>query len=174
MSNTSITSTVAALNTTSLPAFVTTTNLSNETSTIYQETPEEEIRNFWIGLILAVTSACFTGSSFILKKKGLLNVSNRQGQRAGMTGWFWHLIPPPPSTYRDICPDQADVYLSIRPSLFVSDFKHINPWIDYQMTWHKCSPRWDNVQSASQSTSAQGQSRTLDSEVIQQYFVSTQ
>jgi len=77
-----ITSTISPLNST-LSEFYSTTNFSNETTTAYIETEAEELRNFWIGLILSVTSACFTGSSFILKKKGLLNVSSRrQGQRA--------------------------------------------------------------------------------------------
>lgn len=60
----------------------TTENLT--TTTLWTHVPREEaVREFWIGFFLAVTSACFTGSSFILKKKGLLNVTNRQGARAG-------------------------------------------------------------------------------------------
>ena len=60
-------------------------NDTNLTTDGYRpETPEEALRDFWIGLCLAVTSAVFTGSSFILKKKGLLNVSKRSATRAGM------------------------------------------------------------------------------------------
>lgn len=71
-------------------------NITNVTTDGYRpETPEEALRDFWIGLALAVTSAVFTGSSFILKKKGLLNVSKRQATRAGAGGftylkeWLW-------------------------------------------------------------------------------------
>jgi hypothetical protein len=59
----------------------TTENIS--TTTLWTHMPREEaLREFWIGLALAITSACFTGSSFILKKKGLLNASQK-GSRAG-------------------------------------------------------------------------------------------
>ncbi|KAH3838730.1 hypothetical protein DPMN_112144 [Dreissena polymorpha] len=79
--------------TTSFPS--TTVNVSDNTTLWTKQTPEEAIQNFWIGLALAVTSACFTGSSFILKKKGLLNASRAQGTRAGDGGfaylkqWLW-------------------------------------------------------------------------------------
>ncbi len=33
-------------------------------------------RDFWIGLTLAILSSFFIGSSFILKKKGLIKLSN--------------------------------------------------------------------------------------------------
>lgn len=78
--------------------FINTTygNLTNVTTEGYRpETKEEALRDFWIGLCLAVTSAIFTGSSFILKKKGLLNVSKRSATRAGAGGftylkeWLW-------------------------------------------------------------------------------------
>ncbi|XP_062569105.1 magnesium transporter NIPA4-like [Saccostrea cucullata] len=58
-------------------------------------TPEEEVRNFYIGLFLAISSSVFTGSSFIFKKRGLLNFAKHQGTRAGQGGygylkeWFW-------------------------------------------------------------------------------------
>lgn len=71
----------------------TTENIS--TTTLWtRASPEEAKREFWIGLALAVSSACFTGSSFILKKKGLLNAS-KSGARAGDGGftylkqWLW-------------------------------------------------------------------------------------
>ena len=42
--------------------------------------PERSMRDFYIGLILAVTSSIFIGSSFILKKKGLLRLNVRAGK----------------------------------------------------------------------------------------------
>lgn len=38
---------------------------------------------FWVGLALAVSSSVFIGSSFIVKKKGLLRVSRESSSRAG-------------------------------------------------------------------------------------------
>lgn len=58
-------------------------------------TQSENKTNFYIGLSLAVSSSLFIGSSFIVKKKGLIRI-NRHGQiRAGMGGfgylreWVW-------------------------------------------------------------------------------------
>ncbi|XP_048461601.1 magnesium transporter NIPA2-like [Rhincodon typus] len=51
--------------------------------------------NLYIGLALAVTSSLLTGCSFILKKKGLLRVSEKGITRAGQGGyaylkeWLW-------------------------------------------------------------------------------------
>ncbi|GCC24678.1 hypothetical protein chiPu_0003080 [Chiloscyllium punctatum] len=51
--------------------------------------------SLYIGLALAVTSSLLTGSSFILKKKGLLRVSEKGITRAGQGGyaylkeWLW-------------------------------------------------------------------------------------
>ncbi|XP_036595747.1 magnesium transporter NIPA2-like [Trichosurus vulpecula] len=51
--------------------------------------------NFYIGLSLALTSSIFIGASFILKKKGLLNIASRGSVRAGQGGhaylkeWLW-------------------------------------------------------------------------------------
>lgn len=73
-----------AVNATSTPFPTTTGNVSGNTTLWTKQTPEQAIQNFWIGLALAVTSACFTGSSFIFKKKGLLNASRAQGTRAGI------------------------------------------------------------------------------------------
>lgn len=36
-------------------------------------------RDFYIGLILAISSSIFIGSSFIVKKKGLMKLSVRAG-----------------------------------------------------------------------------------------------
>ncbi|XP_053554930.1 magnesium transporter NIPA2 isoform X2 [Bombina bombina] len=50
---------------------------------------------FYIGLVLAVSSSIFIGSSFILKKKGLLKLCGRGQLRAGHGGhaylreWLW-------------------------------------------------------------------------------------
>ncbi|XP_052796456.1 magnesium transporter NIPA2-like [Mya arenaria] len=77
------------------PIESTTLNFTGNTTVWTKQTEEEAIQNFWIGLGLAVSSACFTGSSFILKKKGLLNASRKQGARAGDGGfgylkeWLW-------------------------------------------------------------------------------------
>lgn len=40
---------------------------------------------FWVGLGLAMSSSMFIGSSFIVKKKGLLRVSRESSSRAGGT-----------------------------------------------------------------------------------------
>ncbi|XP_043913054.1 magnesium transporter NIPA2-like [Protopterus annectens] len=51
--------------------------------------------DFYIGLALAVSSSIFIGSSFILKKKGLLKLASRGSLRAGQGGhaylkeWLW-------------------------------------------------------------------------------------
>ncbi|XP_060591787.1 magnesium transporter NIPA3-like [Ruditapes philippinarum] len=75
------------LTTTPMLPINTTENIS--TTTLWTHMPREEaLREFWIGLALAITSACFTGSSFILKKKGLLNASQK-GSRAGDGGFAY-------------------------------------------------------------------------------------
>lgn len=40
-------------------------------------------RDFYTGLGLAISSSLFIGTSFIVKKKGLLRVADRSGVRAG-------------------------------------------------------------------------------------------
>ena len=51
--------------------------------------------DFVIGLVLAISSSLFIGTSFILKKKGLLRVSRMSSNRAGEGGyaylkeWLW-------------------------------------------------------------------------------------
>eukprot|EP00105_Crassostrea_gigas_P041465 XP_019925613.1 PREDICTED: magnesium transporter NIPA2-like [Crassostrea gigas] len=60
-----------------------------------QPSAEEEARNFYVGLLLAIVSTIFIGSSFIFKKKGLLKLAENQGTRAGAGGygylkeWMW-------------------------------------------------------------------------------------
>ncbi|GFQ92252.1 hypothetical protein TNCT_93971 [Trichonephila clavata] len=51
--------------------------------------------NFYIGLGLAVSSSLFIGSSFVIKKKGLLRIGSQGQIRAGLGGygylkeWIW-------------------------------------------------------------------------------------
>ncbi|KAG2457146.1 magnesium transporter NIPA2 [Polypterus senegalus] len=51
--------------------------------------------DFYIGLVLAVSSSLFIGGSFILKKKGLLRLAKKGSMRAGQGGhaylkeWLW-------------------------------------------------------------------------------------
>ena len=40
--------------------------------------------DFYTGLGLALSSGLFIGTSFIIKKKGLLRVNSNSGSRAGM------------------------------------------------------------------------------------------
>jgi magnesium transporter len=59
--------------------------------TLEQQYTEQE---FYIGLGLAISSSLFIGSSFIIKKKGLIRLS-QHGIRAGAGGfgylkdWIW-------------------------------------------------------------------------------------
>ncbi|XP_025032745.1 magnesium transporter NIPA2-like isoform X2 [Python bivittatus] len=51
--------------------------------------------DFYIGLVLAMSSSLFIGGSFILKKKGLLRLARKGSMRAGQGGhaylkeWLW-------------------------------------------------------------------------------------
>ncbi|PVD34455.1 hypothetical protein C0Q70_05729 [Pomacea canaliculata] len=73
-------------NTTLLPAHNMTTD---------REPTPEEMRDFYIGLLLAISSSIFIGSSFIFKKKGLLRLARNSSVRAGQGGygylkeWLW-------------------------------------------------------------------------------------
>ena len=58
------------------------TDVSNQTMPF--TTPEEEVRNFYVGLTLAVSSSLFIGTSFIFKKLGLLKLAKYQTTRAGV------------------------------------------------------------------------------------------
>ena len=66
--------------------------LQNSTLTL-----QHQSRDFIIGLSLAVSSSVFIGSSFIIKKKGLLRVGRSSSNRAGSGGyaylkeWLWWL-----------------------------------------------------------------------------------
>lgn len=61
------------------------TDLSNQTMPF--TTPEEEVRNFYVGLTLAISSSLFIGTSFIFKKRGLLKLAKYQTTRAGKQKW---------------------------------------------------------------------------------------
>ncbi|CAH3157142.1 unnamed protein product, partial [Porites evermanni] len=56
---------------------------------------EVDNSSFYTGLGLAISSSVFIGSSFIIKKKGLLKVTRSSGTRAGQGGyaylreWLW-------------------------------------------------------------------------------------
>ncbi len=58
-------------------------------------TTSDSTRDFYIGLALAVSSSVFIGTSFIVKKKGLLRISRTSSSRAGSGGyaylkeWLW-------------------------------------------------------------------------------------
>ena len=77
-------------------------------STVLSKTPDPELadaaevepvtqytRDFYIGLALAISSSAFIGTSFIVRKKGLLRVSRTSSSRAGSGGyaylkeWLW-------------------------------------------------------------------------------------
>lgn len=66
----------------------------NETS-LRPSTPARSQYQLYIGLALAVSSSIFIGSSFILKKKGLLKLATKGAPRAGQGGysylkeWLW-------------------------------------------------------------------------------------
>ena len=75
---------------------------SNLTDTISSFDDETDSYDFYIGLTLAICSSFFIGSSFILKKKGLIKLSgsefnnqSKKGLRAAQGGhgylkeWLW-------------------------------------------------------------------------------------
>ncbi len=55
-------------------------------------TKQENMRDFYIGLGLAVGSSLFIGTSFILKKLGLLRLAKQQSTRAGTYVFELHTI----------------------------------------------------------------------------------
>lgn len=60
----------------------------NETS-LRPSTPAGSQYQLYIGLALAVSSSIFIGSSFILKKKGLLKLATKGAPRAGKQYCCW-------------------------------------------------------------------------------------
>ncbi|XP_003743691.1 magnesium transporter NIPA2 [Galendromus occidentalis] len=69
--------------------------LSHASASEDAETLPAQHQNFTVGLVLAVSSSLFIGSSFIVKKKGLLRLSKFGRTRAGAGGfgylrdWVW-------------------------------------------------------------------------------------
>ncbi|XP_053559963.1 magnesium transporter NIPA3 [Bombina bombina] len=76
------------------PAFINTTEPTNGTHLSIAKSFETKY-NLYIGMILAISSSLFIGSSFIMKKKGLLRLAEKGVTRAGQGGfsylkeWLW-------------------------------------------------------------------------------------
>uniref|UniRef100_A0A8C9PQJ6 NIPA like domain containing 1 n=1 Tax=Spermophilus dauricus TaxID=99837 RepID=A0A8C9PQJ6_SPEDA len=70
-------------------------NLNSSTTNWSISANVENKYNLYVGLLLAICSSIFIGSSFILKKKGLLQLANKGVTRAGQGGhsylkeWVW-------------------------------------------------------------------------------------
>ncbi|XP_007947638.1 magnesium transporter NIPA3 [Orycteropus afer afer] len=70
-------------------------NLNSSIANLSISEKAENKYSIYVGLILAVSSSIFIGSSFILKKKGLLQLANKGVTRAGQGGhsylkeWLW-------------------------------------------------------------------------------------
>lgn len=70
-------------------------NIVTQVVTVVVEASNKKNKDFWIGFGLAVSSSIFIGTSFIVKKKGLLRVARNSNQRAGSGGygylmeWLW-------------------------------------------------------------------------------------
>lgn len=58
--------------------------LSAVVTTSQTEDTGTDNRDFYTGLGLAISSSIFIGTSFIIKKKGLLKVTSSSGTRAGI------------------------------------------------------------------------------------------
>ena len=67
--------------------------VSNTTSspTTTKMASVDDNKNYYTGLGLALSSCIFIGTSFIVKKKGLLKVARTSSSRAGKV-FFWSLI----------------------------------------------------------------------------------
>lgn len=67
-------------------------SMSTKSKSIQSESDHMRISNdFFIGVGLAVSSSLFIGSSFILKKKGLLQLTNYHGSVRAASGGFGYL-----------------------------------------------------------------------------------
>ncbi|XP_058875016.1 magnesium transporter NIPA2-like [Acipenser ruthenus] len=70
-------------------------NISNGSNLDKSLPANDKFNNIYIGLVLAMSSSVFIGCSFILKKKGLLQLAKRGTTRAGLGGhgylkeWMW-------------------------------------------------------------------------------------
>ncbi|XP_041121852.1 magnesium transporter NIPA3-like [Polyodon spathula] len=58
-------------------------NISNGSNLDKPLLANDKFHNIYIGLVLAMSSSVFIGCSFILKKKGLLQLAKRETTRAG-------------------------------------------------------------------------------------------
>jgi len=74
------------------------TMLSNEnysnisvTSTTLSPSAQLSMTQFYVGLALAISSSLFIGSSFILKKKALIKLANKDASRRAGSGGFGYL-----------------------------------------------------------------------------------
>lgn len=65
-------------------------NLTNGTTTT--EAPSKSLADFWIGLILAVSSSFFNGSSFIFQKVGLKSMRKKDGATTASAGGHRYLL----------------------------------------------------------------------------------
>ncbi|KAM4052880.1 magnesium transporter NIPA3 [Anomaloglossus baeobatrachus] len=84
------------MNTSQSPStFIAPQNISQTNETNLSITAFRNKYNLYIGLILAISSSLFIGSSFIMKKKGLLRLADKGVTRAGQGGfsylkeWLW-------------------------------------------------------------------------------------
>ena len=103
----------------SIEAHLTTpTNCTSESVQISQE--------FIIGLILAVSSSLFIGTSFILKKKGLLRVSRSSTERAGLYSPTIHFIYLSIYLSFHLSISLSSVYISIISSIYPSSHLSIH------------------------------------------------
>jgi hypothetical protein len=59
------------------------TNLNSSITNLSISANVENKYSLYVGLALAISSSIFIGSSFILKKKGLLQLANKGVTRAG-------------------------------------------------------------------------------------------
>uniref|UniRef100_A0A4W3JAC1 NIPA magnesium transporter 2 n=1 Tax=Callorhinchus milii TaxID=7868 RepID=A0A4W3JAC1_CALMI len=71
-------------------------NVTNYSAPATRRMGQERGRyDFYVGLVLAISSSIFIGGSFILKKKGLLRLAKKGSMRAGQGGhaylkeWLW-------------------------------------------------------------------------------------
>ncbi|CAH1776456.1 unnamed protein product [Owenia fusiformis] len=92
MSQASIANSSLVQSTTTITASTLNSSISPNETNIMEENPHAK-RDFYIGLTLAMSSSIFIGTSFILKKKGLLKLAAQSSQRAG-DGGFGYLKEP--------------------------------------------------------------------------------
>uniref|UniRef100_A0A7N4PP74 NIPA like domain containing 1 n=2 Tax=Sarcophilus harrisii TaxID=9305 RepID=A0A7N4PP74_SARHA len=82
-------------NVSQLKAYVTQENQNSSGTNLSISTSAENRYSLFLGLVLAISSSVFIGSSFILKKKGLLELAKKGITRAGQGGhsylkeWLW-------------------------------------------------------------------------------------